>query len=82
MLCACQQAPLTPAPKISVQECQRLSPCVLQAQAPRTNGELLSALVTTREAWGKCAAKVDMIVDCQTHAQAKIDAQAKAAGRE
>ncbi|WP_244118816.1 Rz1-like lysis system protein LysC [Burkholderia gladioli] len=78
-MCACQQLPPAPAPVISVQQCQRLSPCVLQALSPRTNGELLSALVATQEAWGKCAAKVDMIVDCQDRAQAKIDAEASAA---
>ncbi|WP_304991506.1 Rz1-like lysis system protein LysC [Burkholderia plantarii] len=81
-MCACQQAPLSPAPVISVQECQRLSPCLLQAQSPRTNGELLGALVTTREAWGKCAAKVDMIVECQAKAQAKIDAESKVTGHD
>lgn len=59
-----------------MQECQRLTPCTLQEQAPRTNGELLDALVTTRGAWGACAAKVDMIVECQAKAQARIDAEA------
>ncbi|WP_260444530.1 Rz1-like lysis system protein LysC [Burkholderia sp. Bp8986] len=74
-LSACQHVPPAPAPQISVQECQTLSPCTLPALAPRTNGELLSALVTIEEAWGKCAAKVDMIVDCQAKAQARIDAE-------
>ncbi|RQR78884.1 LysC protein [Burkholderia sp. Bp9015] len=46
--------------------------------SPRTNGELMNALVTVEGAWGKCAAKVDMIVDCQTKAQARIDAEAGA----
>lgn len=47
--------------------------------APRTNGELQAALTTTKGAWATCAAKVDMIVDCQAKAQAKIDAEAAAA---
>lgn len=58
-----------------MQECQILSPCTLPALSPRTNGELLNALVTVEGAWGKCAAKVDMIVECQTKAQRRIDAE-------
>lgn len=52
-----------------------ISPCTLPALSPRTNGELLNALVTVEGAWGKCAAKVDMIVDCQAKAQHRIDAE-------
>ncbi|MCA8285514.1 Rz1-like lysis system protein LysC [Burkholderia multivorans] len=74
-LCACQQAPLTPAPTISVLQCQPITRCTLPAMAPRTNGELQDAFDTAKGAWGMCAAKVDMIVDCQTKAQAKIDAE-------
>lgn len=43
--------------------------------APRTNGELHDAFETAKGAWGMCAAKVDMVVDCQVKAQAKIDAE-------
>ncbi len=43
--------------------------------APRTNGELLDAFEAAKGAWGMCAAKVDMVVDCQVKAQAKIDAE-------
>ena len=52
--------------------------------APRTNGELQGAFITTKGAWAACAAKVDMIVDCQAKAQAKVDAEvaAGAAGHE
>ncbi|CAN0621047.1 protein of unknown function [Burkholderia multivorans] len=57
-------------------ECQRVTRCSLPPQSPRTNGDLLDAFVTTRGAWGACAAKVDMIVDCQAKAQARIDAEA------
>ncbi|HDR9098355.1 TPA: LysC protein [Burkholderia vietnamiensis] len=42
---------------------------------PRTNGELLDAFETAKGAWGMCASKVDMVVDCQVKAQAKIDAE-------
>nr|WP_253074736.1 Rz1-like lysis system protein LysC [Burkholderia diffusa] len=72
---ACQQAPLTPAPTLSVLQCQPISRCTLPAMAPRTNGELRDAFEATKGAWGLCAAKVDMVVDCQVKAQAKIDAE-------
>ncbi|MDR5883608.1 Rz1-like lysis system protein LysC [Caballeronia sp. LZ032] len=74
-MCACQQAPLSPAPRISVLQCQTITRCTLPAMAPTTNGELRAALTTAKGAWGACAAKVDMIVSCQTAAQAEIDAQ-------
>ncbi|MDE1139756.1 Rz1-like lysis system protein LysC [Paraburkholderia sp. SIMBA_009] len=74
-LSACQVAPPPPAPTLSVQECQRLSRCTLPATAPTTNGELAHALLTVKGAWALCAAKVDMIVDCQAKVQAKIDAE-------
>ncbi|WP_232461151.1 Rz1-like lysis system protein LysC [Burkholderia ubonensis] len=76
---ACQQAPLTPAPVISVQQCQPITRCALPAMAPRTNGELHEAFNDAKGAWGMCAAKVDMIVACQERAQAKINAEAKRA---
>ncbi|POR46743.1 hypothetical protein B0G62_12259 [Paraburkholderia eburnea] len=47
--------------------------------APTTNGELHDAFETAKGAWAMCAAKVDMIADCQAKAQAKIDAEAAAA---
>ncbi|WP_232464934.1 Rz1-like lysis system protein LysC [Burkholderia ubonensis] len=76
---ACQQAPLSLAPTISVQQCQPITRCTLPAMAPRTNGELHEALDTAKGAWGMCAAKVDMIVTCQAKAQAKIDAEVERA---
>lgn len=53
-----------------------ISRCALPAMAPTTNGELQDAFETAKGAWAVCAAKVDMIVDCQTKAQARIDAEA------
>ncbi|HDR9048582.1 TPA: LysC protein [Burkholderia vietnamiensis] len=43
--------------------------------APRTNGELHDAFEVAKGAWGVCAAKVDMVVNCQVKAQAKIGAE-------
>jgi hypothetical protein len=36
--------------------------------APRTNGQLDAALTKAKGAWAQCAAKVDMIADCQAKA--------------
>lgn len=36
--------------------------------APTTNGELDDALHMVKAAWAQCAARVDMIFDCQTKA--------------
>ncbi|HWX12868.1 MAG TPA: Rz1-like lysis system protein LysC [Trinickia sp.] len=62
---ACQQAPLLPARPITVLQCQPVTPCTMPAMAPLTNGELRDSLDVARAAWARCAAKVDMIVDCQ-----------------
>jgi hypothetical protein len=64
-LSACQQAPLSPGPTITVLQCHRLAPCTLPAMAPRTNGELRDMPDVARASWATCAAKVDMIVSCQ-----------------
>ncbi|WP_244218707.1 Rz1-like lysis system protein LysC [Paraburkholderia bryophila] len=63
---ACTQAPLSPAPQITLQECQAVTRCTLPAMAPTTNGQLDDALHMVKAAWAQCAAKVDMIFDCQT----------------
>ncbi|MCG1017375.1 MULTISPECIES: Rz1-like lysis system protein LysC [Burkholderiaceae] len=65
MLCACTPAPPLPAPKITLNECARVSPCTMPSMAPRTNGELAESLSAARAAWAACAAQVDMIVKCQ-----------------
>ncbi|MEX3555912.1 MAG: Rz1-like lysis system protein LysC [Burkholderia gladioli] len=73
---ACKQAPLLPAPVITFNACQTVTPCRLSAMAPVTNGDLNDALTETRGAWARCAATVDMIAACQ----AKFDAAAAAPG--
>lgn len=40
--------------------------CTLPAMAPTTNGALDDAVHMVKAAWAACAAKVDMIFDCQT----------------
>lgn len=68
-LCACTKAPLLPAPTITLNTCQAVSPCTLPAMAPSTNGDLDGALTIAKAAWATCAAKVDMIVMCQAREQ-------------
>ncbi|XBO33387.1 Rz1-like lysis system protein LysC [Paraburkholderia fungorum] len=66
---ACQQTPLTPAQRLTVHQCQTVTRCTLPAMSPRTNGEMQDALETAKGAWATCAAKIDMIVDCQNETQ-------------
>jgi hypothetical protein len=42
----------------------------MPATAPRSNGDLGKALDVARAAWGECAARVDVIADCQAKALA------------
>jgi hypothetical protein len=65
-LSACTQAPRSAAPPITLHECQAVTRCTLPAMTPTTNGDLDAALHVTKAAWATCAAKVDMIFDCQT----------------
>ncbi len=46
---------------------------MLPAMAPKTNGELDAAFTSAKDAWAKCAAKVDMIVTCQAKNQPNLD---------
>ncbi|WP_226382801.1 MULTISPECIES: Rz1-like lysis system protein LysC [pseudomallei group] len=64
-LCACTQAPPSPAPTITLNECASVTRCTMPAMAPRTNGELSDALHVARAAWARCASEVDMIATCQ-----------------
>lgn len=68
-LCGCKQAPLLPAPTITLTSCQPVNACTLPAIAPLTNGDLNAALTTAKAGWAECAAKVDMVVLCQVQAQ-------------
>ncbi|WP_230413021.1 Rz1-like lysis system protein LysC [Paraburkholderia antibiotica] len=79
ILPACKQAPLLPAPVVSINECQTVTRCKLPATAPTTNGDLNSALTTVKGAWAKCAAVVDMIFDCQQKRSAQSASNSAAA---
>ncbi|WP_249212159.1 Rz1-like lysis system protein LysC [Burkholderia cenocepacia] len=66
---ACKQAPISPAPVITFNACQPVTPCALPAMAPRTNRDMDAALTMTKAAWAQCAATVDAIAACQAHAE-------------
>ncbi|MDZ4036152.1 Rz1-like lysis system protein LysC [Burkholderia gladioli] len=68
MLCACTQAPPSPAPTITLRECATVTRCTMPAMQPRSNGELSNALQAARAAWARCAAEVDMVAECQAKA--------------
>jgi hypothetical protein len=57
--------PVSGGQAITVLQCQPITRCTMAAMAPHTNGELRDSLDLARAAWASCAAKVDMIVDCQ-----------------
>ncbi|HFT7879987.1 MULTISPECIES: Rz1-like lysis system protein LysC [Enterobacter] len=65
MLSACKNAPPLPAAQVITLSCPAVTRCQLPASNPTTNGELLGAKEKAETAWGLCAAKVDVIVDCQ-----------------
>lgn len=56
--------------------CPKVTRCVLQASNPLSNGEMAAAKDQAEEDWALCAAKVDMIVNCQekTDEQARLSA--------
>ncbi|WP_231937058.1 Rz1-like lysis system protein LysC [Caballeronia udeis] len=66
-LCACTQAPRSPEPPTSFQQCAPVTACTMPAMSPRRNGDLAHALDVARAAWGDCAARVDMVVACQAN---------------
>ncbi|WP_234488044.1 Rz1-like lysis system protein LysC [Paraburkholderia aspalathi] len=72
-LSACKQAPLSPAPQITVRQCQPVTACTFPAMTPRTNGDLSDALDIAKAAWATCAARIDMIVKCQTEGSPGIN---------
>ncbi|WP_232036237.1 MULTISPECIES: Rz1-like lysis system protein LysC [Burkholderia cepacia complex] len=77
---ACKQALISPAPVITFNACQPVTPCALRAMAPRTNRDMDAALTMTKAAWAQCAATVDAIADCQARAgRAATDADPGAA---
>ncbi|MHB9322251.1 Rz1-like lysis system protein LysC [Phytobacter diazotrophicus] len=63
-------------PTLTFITCPKVTRCVLQASDPATNGELAAAKDQAEKDWALCAAKVDMIVDCQekTDEQARLTA--------
>ncbi|MGS0943712.1 Rz1-like lysis system protein LysC (plasmid) [Pseudomonas luteola] len=65
LLAGCGSVPPSPAPQLIVSGCPVVTRCTLSQSSPTRNGELLGDIETVEHDWAVCAAKVDMIVDCQ-----------------
>lgn len=65
LLAGCASAPPSAAPTLIVTGCPAVTPCVLPATAPGSNGALLQDADTLELAWAECAAKVDAVIAAQ-----------------
>ncbi|WP_353655331.1 Rz1-like lysis system protein LysC [Citrobacter sp. Cpo091] len=76
MLSGCNSAPPSPALRVITLTCPAITRCTLPASQPETNGDLRAEVDVAGNAWAQCAARVDMIVDCQEqqHEKARITA--------
>ena len=68
LLAACGNAPLSPERPLIETGCPAVTRCTLSATEPTTNGELLEDQDITEADWAACAAKVDMVYECQQKA--------------
>ncbi|WP_318389653.1 Rz1-like lysis system protein LysC [Enterobacter sp.] len=64
-LSGCKNAPQLPEPQVIALTCPKVARCQLPESNPVNNGELRAAKDAAEGAWAQCAARVDMIVDCQ-----------------
>ncbi|MCE9922060.1 MULTISPECIES: Rz1-like lysis system protein LysC [Hafniaceae] len=64
-LAGCNSDPPLSGPQVITLTCPTVTRCQLPARAPKTNGDLRDDGDAAEAAWAVCAAKVDMIVDCQ-----------------
>ncbi|WP_343867583.1 Rz1-like lysis system protein LysC [Tatumella terrea] len=55
----------SPEVRLTVNGCPEVTQCRLERSAPRSNGDLNTALNETEAAWAVCADKVDTIISCQ-----------------
>lgn len=69
LLAACTNVPPSPEPQVTVNGCPVVTRCTLEPAAPASNGELSDDSDYLIGAWGKCAAKVDLVVDHNARAQ-------------
>jgi len=68
LLAACGSAPPSPEQTHIVTGCPAVTRCTLSATDPATNGELLDDQDITEADWAACAAKVDLVYECQQKA--------------
>ncbi|WP_437887802.1 Rz1-like lysis system protein LysC [Phytobacter sp. V91] len=64
-LSGCTRDQQSQVPTLTLNTCPKVTRCVLQASNPKTQGDLSAAKDQAESDWAVCAAKVDMIVDCQ-----------------
>ncbi|OZI23026.1 hypothetical protein CAL26_05960 [Bordetella genomosp. 9] len=65
---ACAPTQPSPGPTLMLNSCPAVTPCVLPATAPTSNGDLNLAIERAETAWAVCAAQVDAVYRCQTKA--------------
>ena len=71
LLAGCASAPPSAAPTLIVTGCPAVTPCVLPATAPDSNGALLQDADNLELAWAECAAKVDTVIAAQSKEAAR-----------
>ncbi|WP_405050511.1 Rz1-like lysis system protein LysC [Salmonella enterica] len=64
-LSGCANVRPLPEVQLTVSGCPRVTQCRLERSAPRSNGDLNTALDETEAAWAVCSDKVDTIIACQ-----------------
>ncbi|MCE9980040.1 Rz1-like lysis system protein LysC [Leclercia adecarboxylata] len=67
VLSGCSDDRPLPGPQVINLSCPKVTRCTLTESNPVSNGDLLVAKEQAEGDWAVCAAKVDMIVDCQEH---------------
>lgn len=65
VLSGCSDDRRLPGPQVITLSCPKVTRCTLMESSPVSNGDLLAAKEQAEGDWAVCAAKVDMIVDCQ-----------------
>ncbi|MEM5528066.1 Rz1-like lysis system protein LysC [Gammaproteobacteria bacterium AS21] len=65
LLSACASDQQSTAQLLISNTCPIISPCNLPPSNPITNADLELTLEHTEAAWAQCAAKVDIVIECQ-----------------
>ncbi|ATM96163.1 Rz1-like lysis system protein LysC [Yersinia frederiksenii] len=68
ILSGCADGPPSPGPKITVNGCPTVTPCLFPAASPQTNGDLNDDIDQLEAALHACAAQIDTVLICQQEA--------------